>query len=75
MTPHTRRRLIALCRAGHTPAEALPTHDREQLIHELWKAGWTDTQIAEHTHLTTYTAARIRNRLGLAAHQARKVPA
>lgn len=61
--------------AGHEPAESLTTREREQLVRALWTAGMTDVEIATHTHLTTYTAARIRARLGLAAHQARKVPA
>lgn len=74
-TSMTRRRLLALCLAGKMPAEALDTADRERLVRKLWAAGMTDVEIATHTHLTTYTAARIRNRLGLAAHQARKVPA
>jgi hypothetical protein len=50
---------------GHEPAEALSTHDREHLVAEFVEAGWTDLQIACHTRMTTYTTARIRQRLGL----------
>lgn len=54
---------------GELPAEALTnTGDREQLIHELWTAGWTDLQVAVHTRWTSYTVARIRERLGHAAN-------
>lgn len=74
MTPTVRRRLLELCRAGQAPAEALDVRDREQLVRELWAEKLTDAEIAEHTRMTTYTAARIRDRLGLAAHRARKVP-
>jgi len=49
------------------PAEALPPADRERLVGELWAAGWTDVEIATHTHMSTYTTARIRARLGLDA--------
>ena len=67
MTPATRRRLYAACRAGNVPAEVLPPADRERLVGELWAAGWTDVEIATHTHMSTYTTARIRARLGLDA--------
>lgn len=60
--------LIDACRRGHEPAEALTPSEREHLIYDLWAAGWTDLETAVHTRLTTYTAGRIRARLGLAAH-------
>lgn len=54
---------------GQLPAEALTNRgDREQLIHQLWQAGWTDTQIAAHTMWTSHTVERIRDRLNLAAN-------
>lgn len=56
----TRRRLLAACRAGLMPAEALDTRDREHLFYELWCQGWTDADIGVHTFTTTYTVARIR---------------
>lgn len=55
--------------AGHLPAEALPTHARARLVAALHRAGLTDTEVAAHTRQTTYTAARIRNRLGLPPNQ------
>lgn len=57
------------CLRGHMPAEVLTTRDREHLVHTLWKRGWTDAEIASHTLMTTYTTARIRSRLQLAAHR------
>lgn len=57
------------CLRGEMPAEVLTTEDREHLVHTLWKRGWTDAEIASHTLMTTYTTARIRSRLKLAAHR------
>lgn len=54
-----------LAKNGLLPAEALPTRVRGQLVAELHEDGFTDVQIAERTHMTTYTAARIRAALGL----------
>lgn len=62
------RRLRAACWRGELPAEVLDTADREELIYELWLRGWTDVEIAAHTMLSTYTTARIRERLGLVPH-------
>lgn len=70
--PMARARLRAACLAGDLPAEALHTEDRERLVRQLWRAGWTDVEVAVYTRLTTYTAARIRARLGLAAHPSTK---
>ncbi|MFD5245046.1 hypothetical protein ACFWIW_10905 [Amycolatopsis sp. NPDC058340] len=56
------------CWKGELPAEILATHERDHLVYELWLDGWTDVEIATHTHMTTYTTGRIRARLGLAAH-------
>lgn len=50
---------------GLEPAEALSTADRKRLLAELHGWGWTDAEVAAHTRLTTYTAARIRAALGL----------
>lgn len=60
--------LYALARAGREPAEALTTSDRARLVAELVNRGWTDRRIAEHTRQSTYTTARIRDRLGLTAN-------
>lgn len=65
------QQLLEACRTGHEPAEVLPTYAREWLVHELVCEGWTDLQIAEHTRMSTYTTARIRERLGLAANKIR----
>ncbi len=48
---------------GREPAEALTTRDRARLVAELTAAGWSVPDIAEHTRQTTYTTARIRDRL------------
>ncbi|GAA4551887.1 hypothetical protein [Amycolatopsis samaneae] len=67
--PIARGHLLAACRRGDLPAEAFPDPaDRERLVRELWRAGWSDVEIATHTHMTTYTTGRIQARLGLAAH-------
>ncbi|OLT46478.1 hypothetical protein BJF85_16675 [Saccharomonospora sp. CUA-673] len=57
MRPRTRR--YALARSGDLPAEALTTRERERLVADLAALGWTVPEIAEHTHQTTYTTARI----------------
>ncbi|MBK1785117.1 hypothetical protein [Prauserella cavernicola] len=70
--------LRGMCWRGEMPAEALALVDPaevDQLIYRFWLTGWSDVEIATHTRMSTYTAARIRDRLGLAAHPARKVPA
>jgi hypothetical protein len=51
--------------AGNEPAETLPTRERELLVAELHARKWTDREVAAHCRMTTYTAARIRTRLGL----------
>jgi hypothetical protein len=64
--PRSGARLWRRCVAGNEPAEALPTRDREDLIwHPVHDLGWTDREVAEHTRMTEYTTARIRNHLGL----------
>lgn len=55
------------CWDGIEPAEALPTRDREDLVWQMHELGWSDAEIAEHTRMSLYTTARIRDRLGLAA--------
>lgn len=72
MTPATRHRLYAACRAGDIPAEVLDPADRERLVGELWAAGMNDVEIATRTRMSTYTTARIRSRIGR-AHDARKM--
>lgn len=57
------------CLLGKLPAEMLTTEDREHVVHILWKRGWADAEIASHTFMSTYTAARIRSRLLLAPHR------
>ncbi|MCS7484681.1 hypothetical protein ACFFQW_49180 [Umezawaea endophytica] len=51
-------------------AEELSTGARELVVAWLHGRGLTDAQIATRTHLSTYTAARIRARLRLPAHHA-----
>lgn len=59
MRPRTRR--YERARAGDEPAEALTPRDRQRLVADLHALGWTIAEIAEHTHQTTYTTARILN--------------
>lgn len=46
-------------------ADGLAQHNRHALVRRLHRAGHTDVEIAELTLMTTYTASRIRNSLGL----------
>jgi hypothetical protein len=64
-----RRRAYLEARSGVLPAEALTQEQRWRLVAELHRAGWTDREIAEHTFMTTYTAARIREGMHLAPNQ------
>jgi hypothetical protein len=59
-----RREFLAVLR-GDIPAEALPTRLRHRLVYELHTSGLTDGEIADATQMTWYTAARIREELGL----------
>lgn len=59
--------LLRDCRLGQQPAELLHPRDRQELVYDLWLAHWTDAEIATHTRMSTYTAARIRERMGLPA--------
>lgn len=54
---------------GDLPADALSTLDRHALVLVLHNRGWTDVEIASHTRMSTYTTARIREGLGLAANK------
>lgn len=62
-------RLWRACWEGREPAELLTTQDREDLVWQLHALGWSDGQIADHTWMTEYTTARIRERIGLAEHE------
>ncbi|WP_158885039.1 hypothetical protein [Amycolatopsis anabasis] len=53
------------CLRGELLAEELPTSGRELVVAWLHAQGCTDTQTAQRTGMSTYTAARIRTRLGL----------
>lgn len=70
-THHPRGRTYQLARDGEIPAEALPTPLRWRLVSELHADGWTDTDIAAWTRMTTYTTARIRDGMGLAPNRPR----
>ncbi len=64
--PRANWKLWVRCLEGREPAESLPTLDRADLVwHLVHDLGWTDAEIAEHTRMTDYTAARIRGHLGL----------
>lgn len=58
-------------RNGELPAEALPTRLRWRLVAELHATGWTDLDIAQWTRMSTYTAARIREGMGLRPNRRR----
>lgn len=50
-------------------AEELTTTARALVVAWLHAQGLSDTGIAEHTRMSTYTASRIRSRLGLPARR------
>ena len=58
--------------AGHDPAEALDGYERDRLFRILHRRGWTDLEIATHTRWSTYTVARIRERLNLPPNVSRE---
>lgn len=55
--------LWAACCAGREPAESLDDRDREDLVAELVARGWSLTEIATLTRMTSYTTARIAARV------------
>jgi hypothetical protein len=57
--------------AGVEPAESLDPRDREDLVAALVQRGWSDTEIAVLTRMTTYTVGRIRHRLCLSPNPSR----
>lgn len=74
-TPRPRRSPTELwdaCSRGELPAELLPQRDREDLVWQLHELGWTDAEIATHCRMTTYTAGRILDRLGLEPNESRR---
>lgn len=62
--------LLAACWTGREPAERLSRGERDLLLFELWRKGWTDLEISVHMKQTLYTTCRIRERLGLEARRA-----
>ncbi|WP_190824736.1 hypothetical protein [Saccharopolyspora pogona] len=64
--------LWSACCRGEMPAEALLRRDREDLVWQLHQRGWTDTEIATHCRMTTYTTGRILDRLGLEPNEHRR---
>lgn len=71
MTPRTTIRYQRAL-AGHEPAEALSTPERDRLMRMLCGDGWTDVHIAVHTLWSVYTVVRIRERLGLKPNPANR---
>lgn len=53
------------CLEGREPAESLSMEQRERLVVLLLDRGWPQALIAEHTQLSTYTTARICDRIRL----------
>lgn len=66
--PRSGQLLWQACCQGREPAEALDQRDREDLVASLVEQGWTDTEIATLTRMSTYTTSRIRARLSFAAN-------
>lgn len=53
------------CLDGREPAESLSMEQRERLVALLLGRGWPLDVIAVHTFMTTYTTARICDRIRL----------
>lgn len=66
-----RRALYRKALEGLEPAEALPTDLRWRLVAELHRLGWADVEVAGHTAMTSYTACRIREGMGLSPNRPR----
>ena len=68
--PQHRAYLIRACLRGTEPLEVLAVAgmhtDRDALLAEFTRRGWTVAQIAQHTRMTTYTVGRLVGQLGLA---------
>ncbi|WP_067565940.1 hypothetical protein [Nocardia acidivorans] len=60
---------FAKVQAGDLPAEVLTPHDRRVLVRQLVADGLTDWEIAACTQWTLFTAARIRDSIGLRPNQ------
>lgn len=67
--PRSGWRLWRRCWEGREPAESLTPQDREDMIFQLHRHGWSDLDIARLTRLSLYSTGRIRERLGLAPNQ------
>lgn len=61
----TADRLYTAAVAGAVPGGQLPMEDRYRLIRDLHGIGWTDEQIADHTHGTLSSITAARQRMGL----------
>lgn len=63
--PRSGWRVWRRCWEGREPAESLTPQDREDMVFQLHRHGWSDMDIARHTRQTLYTTGRILDRLGL----------
>ncbi|MBM7771210.1 DNA-binding NarL/FixJ family response regulator [Actinokineospora baliensis] len=65
---HTDAESARRCVNGELVAEELTTTARGLVVAWLHARGLPDTEIARRARMSTYTAFRIRSRLGLRAH-------
>jgi hypothetical protein len=75
--PLHRAYLLRACKNGREPLEVLAAEgmhdDRDALLCEWVRRGWTPAQIAQHTRSTTYTVGRLLDRIGVSeAHSPAK---
>ena len=63
VAPRSPQWLWDACCRGQEPAEALDHRDREDLVAQLLRAGWSIPEVAGHTRMTVYTTARIADRV------------
>lgn len=61
----SRAALWRACWRGEAPAEELPAGERDALVRALVRLGWSVVQVAQHTRMSTYTTARIVQRVTL----------
>ena len=66
---HADAEAVQRCLRGELVAEEMTTTGRELFVAWAHARGRTDAAVAARTGRTTYTAARIRQRLSLAAHR------
>lgn len=76
-TPLRRKQLVGRCRRGQEPLESLALAglhaERDRLLRGWLRMGLSHTEIAAHTHTSTYTIGRLIDRLSATSIRNRRV--